>query len=304
VTQSVSVYQQLVLGARFFDIRPVKHWHGDWYTGHFTPVFGIQQWQGGAFGQTIDSIIADIQRFNDETPGELIILDLTHELNARRWSWDFTLEDDQWQELYKKLSGISDLWSTRNLGLPGDLTIAPLSEFIQEGTTKSAVLVRIPDHAPLAHPSIENATIQLDSPSPATFQAFLPSRRLPSKGSYADTDDASCLISDQPSKLDFYRTTSNSQPLRTTWTITQGWKHVLDVGNRFTSILEDSMPAHRFLFSKLWNTLSSCKYPNIIEVDDINNSQITALCMAINTHFASGIGVVQAQDIQHGNRSS
>jgi hypothetical protein len=299
VTQSVPVYQQLVYGARYFDIRPVYHYSGKWYTGHFSAVFGVQQWQGGAFGQTIDNIVADIQRFSNEHPGELIILDLSHEMNAWRFSWGFTFEQSQWHELYKKLSGIGDLWSTRNLELPDDLTTIPLSEFIQQGTSKSAVLIRVPDYAPLAQTPdtpIDNTTIQSIDPLSLSFQAFIPSRRLPSEGSYSDTDDTCTLISDQLSKQERFRTTADPRTLRSVWTITQRIGHVLDVGNWYTSIIADAIPAHRFLFSKLWNSLSSCKYPNLIEVDDINNSQVTALCMAINTYFVSGNDRVQARD--------
>jgi hypothetical protein len=299
VTQSVPVYQQLVYGARYFDIRPVYHYSGKWYTGHFSAVFGVQQWQGGALGQTIDNIVADIQRFSNEHPGELIILDLSHEMNAWRFSWAFTFEQSQWHELYKKLSRIGDLWSTRNLELPDDLTTVPLSEFIQQGTSKSVVLIRVPDYAPLAQTPdtpIDNTTIQSIDPLSLSFQAFVPSRRLPSEGSYSNTDDTCTLISDQLSKQERFRTTADSRTLRSVWTITQRIGHVLDVGNWYTSIIADAIPAHRFLFSKLWNSLSSCKYPNLIEVDDINNSQITALCMAINTYLVSGNGHVQAQD--------
>ncbi|KAH7407665.1 hypothetical protein BKA64DRAFT_775714 [Cadophora sp. MPI-SDFR-AT-0126] len=344
-TQSVHIYQQLVYGTRWFDIRPVIR-KEKWYTNHLSAVPGLGC--QGAFGRTIPDIIKDINRFTAENPGELIILELSHEMD--RYKWKPRLTNDQWQKLYNLLySGIDDIWMADLASLPEDLSTVPIKTFIQPGS-KSAVLIRVPDHAPgfnltvqkrdlaidnlpggdatqgnntaidepldLSAPSIVpgNSTLDGDEddtpdttddsssntapprlpelPSHKTPKgftpAFIPARRLPTVGSYSDTDSPTFLETDQLAKLTKYRPSPDTRMHQSTWTITQRLKHILDVGNPSTSIIADAVPAHRKLFSKIWTVLSSKTYPNLIEVDDIHDNQITALCMAINKYFAMG----------------
>ena len=290
-TQPFHIYQQLVFGARYFDIRPVIR-YGEWYTNHLSDAFGNAQVQVGGFGRTIKNIVADINQFNSEHPGELMIFDLSHEMNCAPNSWIKSLTDTQWQELYNLLGGINDLWSSTNTHLSEDLTTIPISEFIKPDS-RAAVLIRIPDYAPLPNFTISNRDISPELIIPTThasLQAFVQEHRLPRDGSYSATDSATYLITDQLSKLTDSRSTAQSVPLRTTWTITQHWQHILDVGNPAHSLIADSELAHRFLFSKLWNSLTMQVYPNLIEVDNINNGQFAALSMAINAYFVHGIG--------------
>lgn len=142
-TQSVHMYTQLLNGARWFDVRPV-YYKGFWYTGHFSPSVGKNH--VGATGRTIEHIINDINRFTSEHPGELIILDLTHDQNIDKW-WA-PLEPREWQALYAELYKIKDLWHSSPDSLPQDLTTVPINAFISPGS-KSAVVIRIPSNAPL-----------------------------------------------------------------------------------------------------------------------------------------------------------
>ncbi|KAK0116871.1 hypothetical protein ONS96_012718 [Cadophora gregata f. sp. sojae] len=346
-TQSVHIYQQLVYGARWFDIRPALR-KGKWYTNHLSMVPGLGY--QGAFGRTMVDIIKDINRFTIENPGELIILELSHEMD--RFKWKPRLTDEQWQMLYVFLyNGIDDIWMMNPASLPNDLSTVPIETFIQPGS-KSVVLVRVPDHAPNFNSTIqkrelaigdlstreatqENNTatdepLDLNAPSIVPFNstldgdnddtpdisddtsssfnttlpklpeltshkkptsltpAFIPARRLPTVGSYSDTDQPSYLETDQLAKLSTDRVSTENSMHQSTWTITQRIGHILDVGNPSKSIIADAVPAHRKLFSKIWKGLSSKTYPNLIEVDDIHNNQITALCMAINEYFGVG----------------
>ncbi|KAF4625880.1 hypothetical protein G7Y89_g12282 [Cudoniella acicularis] len=142
-TQSVHVYTQLLDGARFFDIRPVSY-KGFWYTGHFSG--SPNSSHVGGTGRTIEHIISDINRFTSEHPGELIILDLSHDSNIDKW-WA-PLTPEEWQVLYAELAQINDLWIPSSDKLPKDLSTVPLSTFITPGS-KSAVVVIIPNGAPL-----------------------------------------------------------------------------------------------------------------------------------------------------------
>lgn len=94
-------------------------------------------------------MIRDINTFNRRYPGELIILDLTHALDATRQFKPF--REQEWIRLYAALSGIHDLWvanaSHTRFPLPHDISTLPTSAFIQKWS-RSAVLVRVPDGAP------------------------------------------------------------------------------------------------------------------------------------------------------------
>lgn len=269
VTQTVPIYEQLQHGARWFDIRPFLR-SGEWYTGHFSRSLG-QAHVGGA-GRSLDNIISDINTFTSQTPGELIVLELGHELKF--WPmkvprWYPNLSDDDWMSLYDKLSGINDLWIPANdtIHSQQDLSTLPLSTFIQPGS-KSAVILRIPYSSPdIGYPAVRE-------------------HRLPTTGSYSDTRDPVYLSQDQLDKLRQNRRSKSDNMHRATYTITQQGTQISDVGNWKASIVGLAYQAHRVLLGDLWNELSGNTYPNLVEVDNLHNRQVTALCVAINEHFA------------------
>ncbi|PQE17217.1 hypothetical protein CJF31_00005613 [Rutstroemia sp. NJR-2017a BVV2] len=146
--QSVPVYSQLVFGARVLDIRPIFY-KGGWFTYHGSLLWG-KMW--GATGQCISSIVNDINRFTKEYPGELIILDITHDANSEKKYMPF--DDDDWHRFYETLGFIEDLWVEKE-ELQYDLSREPLSVFITPGS-KSAVLIRLPCEAPSPLPGKDN----------------------------------------------------------------------------------------------------------------------------------------------------
>ncbi|PQE32108.1 plc-like phosphodiesterase protein [Rutstroemia sp. NJR-2017a WRK4] len=147
-TQSVPVYSQLVFGARVLDIRPIFY-KGDWLTYHGSLLWG-RMW--GATGQRISSIVNDINRFTKDYPGELIILDITHDANSEKKYMPF--DDENWHSFYEMLGLIEDLWVEKE-GTQYDLSKEPLSAFITPGS-KSAVLIRLPCEAPAPFPGKSN----------------------------------------------------------------------------------------------------------------------------------------------------
>jgi hypothetical protein len=388
-TQTANTFKQLINGARVFDIRPL-YWHGRLYTGHFSK-FGSGA--VGGTGREIPNIVKDINTFTNQHPGELIILDISHQMNADRRFRDFGPKI--WAELYEELNKIQALWVPSTSNFPGDLSSLPLSTFITPGS-KSAVLVRLPKGAPLpqsgrksrsfmkqdvaavatyagtagadptdgitaqgpavegddndnstaidndtitptptslppalstyggadsstsdddpdfpangspidaspasmapfpistdiptAEPELEPMPAEVPVPMGTSGMAFFHESRLPITGSYTDTDKSKRLIADQLAKLVRERPNPQAPVHKSTWTITQRWRHITDAGNPKTSITADAVAAHRALLSNLWSAMSRNTYPNMIEVDDIYNSQITTLCMAINDYFAS-----------------
>lgn len=335
-TQSVHVYKQLLNGARFFDIRPVLY-KGKWYTGHFSPFMG-KDWVG-ATGRTIDHIISDINRFTAEHPGELIVLDITHDASIDRW-WTH-LSADEWQNLYVKLSAIKDLWIPENGdNLPYDISTAPISTYIKPGS-RSAVIIRIPGSAPepginlhkrtppipgrnrpadgiRVEPSVyetfnhdeipvldtENgfgdSNITLAQPvvflntmfaadSSTAFgpwkQAFFSSNRLPQSGSYAETRWPTQMSSNQLEKLSRHASEGDA-PHMSYWILTQYWTDITDFGTPRHSIIHMARKAYRALFTDLWPSMRrGNKWPNLIIMDDIHNTEVAALCMGINSYF-------------------
>ncbi|TAQ91414.1 hypothetical protein B7494_g258 [Chlorociboria aeruginascens] len=336
LTQTGDVLKQLELGARYLDIRPV-HSNGYFYTGHFSRVMGSEM---GCMGQTVRTIVRHVNEFTSRHPGELIILEISHDMDKNKHFKPMT--PVIWQKLYRVLGGINDLWVPTSGDLPDDLTKVPLSRFITPGS-KSAVIIRIPNGAPRPTTEIKKREIDsdsvpaadsdpseddmavstvLDSPVPSdappgsapsdidnpTDQssstladgpgaidnlpfkpeesaAFVHESRLPQTGSYSDTSKPNSLASDQIAKLKANRPSTSSLPLRSTWTITQTVGDVLNVADHYVSIIYQARYAHRKLFATLWPAMSKDTYPNLIEVDAIQDSQITALVMGINEHF-------------------
>jgi hypothetical protein len=289
-TQTGTVGQQLIYGARWFDIRPFKR-NGSWFTGHFSQTLG--NIYAGGTGRSIDNIIRDINTFTSQNPGELIVLELTHELIFDKSQplgsqWAGAFKDSDWLALYDKLAGINDLWTISDdtfEGLPSDLTAVLISTFIQPGS-KSAVLIRIPDSAPLA--------------TGPQAHAFIHESRLAWTGAYSNTNDPTFLSLDQLAKLASNRPFSSSPrdhpPLRSTWTITQKGLQVTDVATESTSIIGLANVAQRRLIGDLWGALSVNSYPNLIEVDNVHNSQIAGMCVAINERYAKK-GVVKKENV-------
>ena len=55
--------------------------------------------------------------------------------------------------------------------------------------------------------------------------------------------------------------------------------------------------AHRALMGNLWEEMRvTGKWPNMIEVDDVRNAEVAALCMAINHRFLDGEHKVKRGD--------
>lgn len=83
LTQTSFILDQLQLGSRYFDIRPVIH-ATQFYTGHYTElnIAGRNTWQG-ANGQSMASVISDINAYTQDNP-ELVILYLSHDLTRMR----------------------------------------------------------------------------------------------------------------------------------------------------------------------------------------------------------------------------
>ncbi|RVD80285.1 uncharacterized protein DFL_008186 [Arthrobotrys flagrans] len=128
-TQVRSVFDQLGLGTRFFDIRPVIH-RGTLQTGHYSTV-GVLGWQGGN-GQSIAEIVDQINQYLDINK-ELVILQLSKAYNRDNNFANFT--ESEWHELFYYLRK-----NLHNRYLPATTDLASLRMNDLISDSKAAVL--------------------------------------------------------------------------------------------------------------------------------------------------------------------
>lgn len=305
ITQSFNVFDQLRLGARYLDIRPVS-FRGKFWAGHFQK---LKIGAVGCSGRSINKTVTDINRFTDIHPGELIIIDISHDMNSNNKYTPFT--NNEWQNLYHIFNQINDLWIPISDDIPYDLSTLPLSSFITPGS-RSSVLIRLPNGAPLPDSNFRKRETEeyevgetidssdqeslpahtqvniLDAPSPLiTSRAFINQDRLPQTGWWADAQTASNLADDQLFKFSTLRNFPMDEMHRSTWTITQKGRYIFNVGVHKHSIIGLAKQAHRALYAQLWPRLTSVQWPNLIEVDNVRDSSVASLCMAINRRFVN-----------------
>lgn len=261
ITQTNGLGGQLQLGSRFFDIRPVLA-GGQFATGHYTG-------KNGANGELLTSIIAEINAFTANN-AELIILDLSHDMNtdADESPWP-ALNQGQWEQLLGDLTGPGGLNAlfVAPAGVT-DLTTLTLNDFI--GSGKAAVVI-----------IVETAGVDL---SKFAGKGVYPQSALNASNVYSDTDDAATMEADQlNNKLRKYRRSSGNDFFVLSWTVTQ------TTGDAITSTMGLSAPvlyladnANYDIYTQLLPVCSAAIYPNVMLIDDIVSSNITALAMAVN----------------------
>ena len=259
LTQSNSIQGQLNLGARYFDIRPVIS-AGQYYTGHYGHIDQISSWQG-ANGQSIDSIISDVNAFTAHN-NELVVLNLSHSLNTDVGNSAYRpFTQDEWNNLFEKLSGLAHLYVSTTANV--DLTALTLNDFIAEGP---AVLL-----------IVEDDSVALGQYSGKGFYDYA---SFNAYNSYADSNDLNTMVSDQIKKMD---DESGKQYFLLSWTLTQdGTEATTCALGTASSIKELANEANSNLEYLLYPAISPAHYPNIIYQDNIITSNAAALAMAVN----------------------
>ena len=260
VTQTKSIAEQLNLGARYFDIRPVWS-QGQYYTGHYSNL-PVIDWQGG-LGQSVSEIVKELNTFTKHH-AELVILELTHDYNIDK-GW-IAFDQSTWDGLFGLLSTIDNLYVA-----PvdtGDLSQLTLNSYIGEGN--AAILV------------IANMDPKTNIPGQYLGNGIYGKARFPTTGSYADTNDVDKMISDQMKKMASNKRSPDDQVFMLSWTLTQSAEQAI-LEN--PSILELAADARPSLFQKVIPGCTQSSFPNLIEVDDFAAKDYAALCVAINGLF-------------------
>lgn len=196
--QYLDIYGQLLRGARWFDIRPCAAGDNGPYTCHMSVWADrstFESTQGGR-GLKIDALIEQINKFMDEHPGELVILDINNEagfntgINLARFP---TMTPADWKpilamfknKIRKPCSNLPPVGNRAEYAFLTDLT---LNDYIADG--KGCVLSVIRKSIP-----------GLSESDSAPALGYYHSSLFPTKGEYSNSDSSVLLAQDQISRL-------------------------------------------------------------------------------------------------------
>lgn len=282
-TQYLDFYNQLVVGSRYFDLRPVIS-DGQWVAGHYSEVDGV--WVGGN-GQALADIITQVNQFTAQYK-ELIIINLSHTLDSDDQYKDLT--QDQWNQLFDTLKGIDNRFTVSNPGNT-DFSNNVLGDFITDRASVF-IIAQLPGGISLGD---------------YANQGFFSGNNFPIFDSYSDTNSLSTMEADQINKLHANRNIVASDADRKdtfstfSWTLTQ---QVADVLNPDRAILNLAASAFDALVSDGWNAFTPESFPSVLYVDALGirdksvvfpydkvstvsvNTDITALAIAVNNGMA------------------
>lgn len=286
-TQYLDIYQQLMAGSRFFDVRPVLS-NGKWVAGHYSAIRNDIEdiWLGGN-GQSIADMIRQINDFTAKYK-ELVIINLSHTLDTDNKYKD--LSQAQWNSLFDTLKGINNRYIVSNPGNT-DFTNKVLGDFI---TDRASVFIfaQLPNGISLGD---------------YANQGFYSGQNFPYFDSYSNTNNQNNMKTDQFKKLKDNRNIVADTSQRKdkfhvlSWLLTQQPEDVL-IFER--AIMNLAAEAFDDLVSDGWNAFTPESFPNVLFVDALGirdkpvvfpydklrsvpvNNDITALAIAVNNGLA------------------
>lgn len=262
-TQTNTILRQLELGIRYFDIRPVIS-GAHYYTGHYSKVGPT--WQG-CNGQSIESIIDDLNEFTSKRHNAIIIIKLSHSLNTDVGASSYRgFNENEWIGLFYEMDAIKNKYETGNKQFT-DLSKVKLNEIIKG---KSSVII------------LSDCNEQFIESRLGT--GFFPIRSLDTYDSYSNTNDIDQMISDQITKM---HNNSSNRFFLISWTLTQSNLQVFNCSGGGViglpgSILSLADSANQNLLVRLYPEISTKTYPNIIYVDNVADFDAASLAMSVN----------------------
>ncbi|CAI6340076.1 unnamed protein product [Periconia digitata] len=248
-TQVLNIYDQLVAGSRYFDLRPVVS-NGEWKAGHYSAL-GDKVWLGGN-GLKISDVVKQVNDFTAKYK-ELVIINLSHTLDTDHDYKD--LSQDQWNKLFDLLKGINKRYTLTSPGKT-DLSNKVLDDFI--GKDASVLIIS-------QLPSGINLGSYAD-------QGFYNQDNLPFYDSYAESNSIDKMRDDQLKKLKDERNLVADSSKRKdkffvfSWTLTQAPEDVL---NPEKAILNMATDAYDGLFVEAFNAFTPESFPNVLYIDAV-----------------------------------
>lgn len=284
-TQTSGIYQQLVNGARYFDIRPTSYvdcsgsFRG-WYTGHWAYVNGLD-WLG-CTGQSLDSVLDDVAKFCAEmepTGGkELIILNFSH-------CYDIVTGDDCDDWTGSDCSDHEWVDDVRNTAV--EKLSAFLIDWSKYEDPREAIFG---DRAAIQHVLLRFETEAISSdPQNGVYN----SDDFPIYNEYSNTNDFSTMKDNQKQKM-INPVIHNAELFLLSWTLTLSGDQAYDCtgfGNP-TSILDLAGEADSQLMNYIhdWSSpspvITQTLLPNIIYVDNFGTFA-TRAAIYVNEHYST-----------------
>ncbi|KAH8880986.1 pectin lyase-like protein [Thozetella sp. PMI_491] len=282
-TQWLNIYNQLVRGSRFFDVRPCLGNGGRYMTCHYSQIGTYQ----GANGEGIANVISEVNSFMNDYPGELVILDINGDSGYDTDNGYPRLTTDQWRPIINTFrDGINK--PCANFGnVLGDVT---MNQLIGDGN--GCVLMVLAG----------GIADELATPS----RGIYPYGSLPFINDYANSDSAQTMGQDQVAKMKTRRVLGQPGASGTqqeffvlSWTLTIQWTNLL------LPLWSHAARAFNSLFWYGYHAMTPFSYPNVLYVDylgqpnelaqgktqDVYMQQTTndvlALAMAVNLELAS-----------------
>lgn len=268
-TQDYSVYEQLRLGGvRVIDSRPVLGKDGNIYESHGSKLLGIYH---GTTGLDHKSMIEQINAFNDEFPGELIIIDVDG-LEMRG------------EKKFKQLSGDDVLTLVNSfkmlkhravLTAGQDISKLPLNELLQDG--KSTVIVRMEEY--------RVRKLISDGRFPGAAEGFITPPELPFRKHWSNEADPMTMVADQVSHLIDGRAKGNARTLYAADFITT--QKGTDLFKKSAAITKLNGPAWVLLVGAYWPYFRDQLYPNWLAMDAIRGTELKGVALAVNQCFVA-----------------
>ena len=258
------IAEQLALGIRFFDIRPVIA-GGEFYTGHYGNLPGLG-WQG-VNGQSIRQIVQQMNSFTAINK-EVVILSISHDFNTDAGRDYRGFNQEECNGFVQELTRLDSLFaSTRSTT---DLTLLTMNQLI--GNKQAAVIVVV---------SLDRSHFTLGD---FAGRGFYYDSQFPFYDNYANSNDPNVMIEDQLRKLNHKRDDPDRPVFSLDWTLTQRTLQDVTIG---PSILEMASFMDPRLVTYVIPSCSSKTFPNILSIDKVDNATSIAVTTAINTLFAS-----------------
>ncbi|KAM3494780.1 hypothetical protein MY3957_001911 [Beauveria namnaoensis] len=261
-TQDYSVYDQLKIGGvRVIDSRLVlTRREKKVFESHGSKVAGA--WHG-SLGVSHDSMIKQINRFNDEYPGELIIIDVDgREMrDNKRFNQLDAAGVAHVVESFKRLKH-------RAVLVPGeDIAQIPINRLIGDG--KSAVIIRMEEYRTRNLPG---------EGYPSATEGFITNNELPYHKHWSNMDNAEKMLKDQTEKLLEYKDGRFRQLYVSDFLLTQKGIAVI-FGNPIRVINE---AAWKKLIETFWGVFRKDVFPNWLAMDAIRGGELRGIAMTVN----------------------
>ncbi|OAA50712.1 LysM domain-containing protein [Cordyceps fumosorosea ARSEF 2679] len=266
LTQDYDVYTQMARGGvRVIDCRPAIGKNGSVFEAHGTKLLGLYH---GGLGITQAELVRQVNQFNDDHPGELVIIDVdgSEMRDGRKW---FNPMDAA--AVAEVVEGFTHLKHRAYITPGKDLSHLPLNRLIGGG--ESAVIVRM-----------EESRIR-DVPSwPGAREGFVTSAELPLRKRYSDAGNGAKLLSDQVRALRQARVGGAKWPLYGSEFIVTLMGLELVLG---ASITEVNRQAWDMLVERFWPAFADDFYPNWITMDAVRGDGLRAVAVAVNQCFVA-----------------